>query len=353
MCKENNEFKVSLKYKSGYKLIGRKQNVLINTLIGCNKIEELGTLEEKISTLKRMKDKTDIVTDVSTIKIDSIPLWKRICTETDFIASTVPIYFLENKKEICNNELVEIIHEQLQDGVGIITIHPTATRELIKLSEKRITPCTSRGGNIIINSIKKTGKNNYMEILPDIIKLCRKYNSVISIGTTFRSANIIDSFDEVQKKEIELQIKLADVINNNNVGVIIESPGHATPKKIKEICKLLRKRSYPIMPLGPIPTDLAIGNDHIAAAIGVTLMGLEGCVQIISAVTREEHTGNIPSMNSMKEAIQAAKIAAHIIDINRNGDYSIDRKIASNRVKSCLGKDNEGCSRCGDLCPLI
>lgn len=352
MCKENNEFKVKLKYRSGYKLIGRKQNVLINTLIGCNNFEELESLEEKICTLQTMENKTDIVTDVSTIKIGNMPLWKRVCTETDFISSTVPIYFLENKKEICNNELLEIIHEQLQGGVGIITIHPTATKELIKLSEKRITSCTSRGGNIIINDLKKTGKNKYMELLPYIIKLCKKYDSVISIGTTFRTANIIDSFDEAQKKEIELQMELADIISDNKVGVIIESPGHATPKKIKKICKLLKKRSYPIMPLGPIPTDIAIGNDHIAA-IGVTLMGLEECVQIISAVTREEHTGNIPSIDSMKEAIEAARIAAHIIDININDDYSLDRIIARNRVKSCIGADNEGCSRCGELCPLL
>lgn len=45
------------------------------------------------------------------------------------------------------------------------------------------------------------------------------------------------------------------------------------------------------MPLGPIPTDIAIGMDHIAAAIGATIMGIEGCANIISTVTREEHTG--------------------------------------------------------------
>lgn len=353
MYKENNGDSIKLKYRSGFKLIGKNENVLINTLIGCNKIDEIDDVKSKLQELIDMKNKTDIVTDVSTIKFEQIPLWKMVCKETDFIAGTVPIYFLQNKKNISYNELLEIIHEQLEEGVGIITIHPTATKELIYLSQNRIVPCTSRGGQIIINNLIETGKNIYLEVLPQIINMCKRYNSTISIGTTFRSANIIDSFDLVQRREIELQIQLADYINKNGVGVIIEAPGHATPKKIKSICNMLNNRKYPIMPLGPIPTDTAIGNDHIAASIGVTLMGLENCVQIISVVTREEHTGRIPSLESMREAVEAAKISAHIIDINRSDDYSMDRVIAYNRRKSCVGDNSKGCSRCESLCPLV
>ena len=107
------------------------------------------------------------------------------------------------------------------------------------------------------------------------------------------------------------------------------------------------------MPLGPIVTDTGIGMDHITAAIGVTLMGLDGNVQIISAVTREEHTGNIPSVESTKEAVLTARLAAHVIDMDQLHDYSSDYKYAIARKKSCIaGQSASGCSRCGDYCPL-
>ena len=81
----------------------------------------------------------------------------------------------------------------MQSGVRIITIHITPEIEIINLAQKRIVPITSRGGGIVVN----------VRAIDEIISLCIKYNSVISIGTTFRPANIIDSLDEAQILEIE------------------------------------------------------------------------------------------------------------------------------------------------------
>jgi superfamily II DNA or RNA helicase len=50
---------------------------------------------------------------------------------------------------------------------------------------------------------------------------------------------------------------------------------------IRALAKRMRKTGCPIMPLGPLPTDVAIGQDHISAAIGATLMGLEGAAHIL------------------------------------------------------------------------
>lgn len=55
--------------------------------------------------------------------------------------------------------------------------------------------------------------------------------------------------------------------------------------------------------------------DHITAAIGVTLMGLGRKCADHFRVTREEHTGNIPSVESTKEAVLTARLAAHVIDM--------------------------------------
>ena len=199
-------------------------------------------------------------------------------------------------------------------------------------------------------------ENVYIKILPQIISHARKHSVALSIGATFRSGNIFDCNDEAQRMEIELQIMLAKSISQQGVGVIIESPGHAKPRDIVEISLILRKAGFPVMPLGPIPTDIAVGMDHISSAIGATIMGLEGCANIIAAVTREEHTGGRPTIESIIESIQVSRIAAHIIDIHNINDVNNDMLVAQTRANSntcVLGKNTKYCDRCQELCPLM
>ena len=337
-------------------ILGKKQKVLINQLAGINHDLDYAQTIEKIDMWDNDPQAPDIITDVSlTAPGCGYPIWEYALQKRDFIVGTVPIYFVKTKENIHPQELLTVIEEQLSKGVKIITIHPTPTMELIDLSQKRITPITSRGGGIVIRDllINHRKENIYLKCLDSIVKLCQKYHAVLSIGTTFRSANVIDSIDAVQKAEIQMQITLAESLRNKEVPVILEMPGHASPEKIRELNQILKDCPFPIMPLGPIVTDTGIGMDHITAAIGVTLMGLDGNVQIISAVTREEHTGNIPSVESTKEAVLTARLAAHVIDMNQLHDYSSDYKYAIARKKSCIaGQSASGCSRCGDYCPL-
>ncbi|WP_413774556.1 phosphomethylpyrimidine synthase ThiC [Janthinobacterium sp. GMG2] len=112
--------------------------------------------------------------------------------------------------------------------------------------------------------------------------------------------------------------------------------GHARPKDIKRLAVLLRASGTPIMPLGPIPTDTAIGQYHISSAIGAVLLGLEGCAHILAAVTREEHTGGIPSVESTIEAIAAARVAARVIDLDQLDDDESDQSIVNARSNGSL-----------------
>lgn len=257
------------------------------------------------------------------------------------------------------DELLEIIIEQMENGVGLITIHPTSNSEIFNESRKRLVPVTSRGGGIVLKDLiakEFKDENVYIKILPQIIANARKHGVVLSIGATFRSGNIFDSNDNAQRMEIKLQISLAKMIAEYNVDVIIESPGHARPRDIREISLILRRAGFPVMPLGPIPTDAAVGMDHISSAIGSTLMGLEGCAHILATVTREEHTGGRPTIESTLESIKATRIAAHVIDIHNNDDTKIDMEIAQSRAKNntCVfGRDKKYCDRCKELCPLM
>lgn len=351
---------IKLKNNCGFIEVGKNKKTLVNCLLGANNINSYKEELVKIEKIKKLSMKPDIISDLS-IKRRSLTdsLWYRITKETSFVSATLPIYGVSKKdNKIDEKELLDIIIEQMENGVGMITIHPTANKKIWDLSKDRMVPITSRGGGMVIKDLiakNFTEENIYLKLLPDIIKHAKKNNVVLSIGATFRSANIFDSNDNAQLSEIKNQIKIAEEIYKNGVGVVLESPGHARPRDIKNISSILKQTGFPIMPLGPIPTEISIGMDHISAAIGAAIMGLEGCTNIISAVTREEHTGGIPSIESMIEAIITAKIVAHIIDIHRIDDVNEDLDIAKIRAEShtCIfGKKTKYCDRCNELCPL-
>lgn len=358
--KESGRHIVRLKKDTEFLEVGSGRRTLINSLIGFNNLSEYEYELQKVLQISCMKESPDIISDLSTKRMQrNKTLWYKVTKETSFVSGTVPIYLAKNKNGIIDeNELLEIIVEHMEYGVGLITIHPTANINMFEEAKKRIVPITSRGGGIVVRDLiarEFKGENVYLKILPKIISYAKKHKVVLSIGTTFRSANIFDSNDKAQRMEIETQISLAKLISRHGVGVIIESPGHAKPKDIKKISSVLKATGFPVMPLGPIPTDIAVGMDHVSSAIGAVIMGLEGCANILATVTREEHTGGRPTIESTIESIRAVKLAAHIIDIHNLDNTVIDMEITQFRAKAntCVyGKNTEYCERCKELCPL-
>ena len=120
------------------------------------------------------------------------------------------------------------------------------------------------------------------------------------------------------------------------------------------------------MPLGPLPTDAAIGFDHIANAIGATFMASIGNVGLINSLTRREHLGGIPSSDEIIEGVKAAKVAAHCVNIMRHPvmariDEAVSDARAGRQTCVCSGglfdecDDSDvktGCARCSFECPL-
>ncbi len=203
--------------------------------------------------------------------------------------------------------------------------------------------------------IKQSTKNIYEQNIDEIIEMAKTYDVILSIGSSFRSANLKDALDQTYIMELEKQIKIADYCKSSGVNVIIETPGHASPQDIFSVCNRLNTCCpYPIMPLGPMPTDCAFEQDDVAASIGAALMGTSGCADILSVVTREEHTGGIPSIESTLSAIEKYAVVKHIIDIYKLNDTREDDCIAVNRSKnhSCILGIKEKCFRCRVLCPL-
>lgn len=330
----------------------------VNALIGASSISGIPLQQREIDALENATQKPDIVSDLSIIKSRDMPLWRQIIGRTNFVAGTLPIYTVRRSSaRVDARELLEIAIEQMEGGVGLLTIHPTPTHELIQAASNRLIPITSRGGALVVRDLaaRADSANVYMQILPELITCAKSTGTVISLGASFRSATLFDSCDLAQRLEIERQLELASEISAAGVGVIIEGPGHARPSDISIFASLLRPSGLPIMPLGPIPTDSAIGLDHVSSAIGATLLGLAGCAHVLAAVTREEHTGGVPSLQSTLEAVEAARVAARIIDLEIQNDDAQERLIATERSesRSCVvGKESRGCSRCASVCPL-
>jgi phosphomethylpyrimidine synthase len=137
---------------------------------------------------------------------------------------------------------------------------------------------------------------------------------------------------------------------------------------------ILQKRlcnDAPFYILGPLPTDIAPGYDHITCAIGGAIACAAGA-DFLCYVTPAEHLC-LPDEQDVHEGVIAAKIAAHIADIAKGipgaiekdrqmGIYrkqldwegmfslALDPKIA--REKFQKNRDVNSCSMCGKLCAV-
>lgn len=341
----------------GVVAVGGIEPVRVMALIGSTSGRDEADEQEKVDRLTAMEDAPDIIADLSLRSVRT-PLWRRI-VDAGMPTATLPIYTVRHGGALIDrSELLDRAFEHLAGGVGMITIHPTATRAIVETAlARRHVPWTSRGGGIVIRDMlarQDTG-NAYLDILPDLVPAVVRAGATISIGATFRSATVLDADDRAQRMELDRQAEIARELAAAGCSVIIEGPGHAAPRSISRLARRMRRAGCPVMPLGPIPTDLAVGQDHVSAAIGATLLGIRGAAHVIAAVTREEHTGGVPGIESTVEAVRSSRVAARVIDLDRRGPTAKDWRIVEQRStnRTCVaGRQVPACSRCGDACPL-
>lgn len=350
-------------------LVGPKMLLKVNTNIGVSDITNLEIELNKLKHLAGLKYAPDTMMDHTYVPVKR-PLWRYMVEEFNGPVGTLPHYStFDINHGIDREELLETIEEMAQGGVSFMTLHPTATVSMLEIAKKcRIIPTTSRGGAVGLKDaiLNKRSENIFVDNFSDILKLFKKYNITLSVGTTFRPACIKEALDIVHLEEIKEQKRYIDTAKANGINVMMEGIGHISLDKISDYCKLINIYNTPLMPLGPMPTDATIGFDHVSSAIGAAVTALNGNVGIINSVTREEHTGNVPTNVSIEEGLKTARAVAHIINIARFPQYrEIDNAIAENRANnmSCVIKggifaddtvrtDGAGCSRCRYECPL-
>ena len=89
-----------------------------------------------------------------------------------------------------------------------------------------------------------------------------------------------------------------------------------------------------------MPTDIAVGYDHIAGCAGGSLASAAGA-DYLCYITPAEHLG-LPNPDAVKEGLIAFRIAAHIGDTVKYGKDAQDKKMAQMRA----ALDREGQIRC-------
>lgn len=338
--------------------IGDCSPIRINCNVGCNNIADIESEISKLKFVQSCNELPDMMMDLSLIET-SEPLYYFIKNELGLPFGVVLSYQKFTRSKGFQWEKVRDAFLRLcDDNVSFVTIHFTADLDLFyRARQIRKIPITSRGGGMVIydSKINNRTQNIFRVHIDEIADIALKYDVVISLGTTFRPGTILDACDSIHIEETLRQLSICKLLQSKGVKVMVENVGHITLDKISTHSELLKEFNAPIMPLGPLPTDTAINEDHIANAIGASFAAYLGCAHIINCVTRYEHSESAITQEATIEAIRAAKVAAHIADLSRNiNEVNLCDTITTNkRVKmhSCF-VDNNNCSRCSTVCPL-
>ena len=274
---------------------------------------------------------------------------------------------------------IEVVERHLRDGVDFMTIHAAITRDLglRVLKSRRLMPIVSRGGSMIAVWMAETGEENpYYSQWDYVLELFSEYDAAISLGDALRPGCTADAHDEFQLAELVVNARLARSAVERGVQVMIEGPGHMTLDKIVADIKVMKSLSggVPYYVLGPLVTDVAMGYDHIASAIGAATASAAGA-DLICYLTPAEHLG-LPTLEQVKEGLIAARIAAHAGDLVKLGEraamldvlvsvarakldwsaqikYALDPERAQSIREQFGGVALKSCTMCGQYCVFL
>ncbi len=364
--------------------IGRGLRIKVNANIGTSK-DRISYDEELAKLDVLVKYGADAVMDLSTggaIQDLRGALMKRSTVPV----GTVPIYeaavrTVEAHGHIAKmtaDDLFRVIDGHAKDGVDFVTVHCGVTRKAIERlkDDKRVLDVVSRGGAFLMEwMIYNDRENPLFEEYDRLIEIAKRYDLTLSLGDGFRPGCLADATDRSQLEELITLGELRDRALAAGVQTIIEGPGHVPLNQVelniriqKEICK-----GAPFYVLGPLVTDIAMGYDHIAAAIGGAIAGAAGA-DFLCYVTPAEHI-RLPDIDDVREGVIASRIAAHAADIARGLPHAIEKDRMMARCRKAL--DWEGqmalsldpdrvrewrsqvppslqdvCSMCGEFCAI-
>lgn len=308
--------------------IGREAKTKINANIGNSSLSSDICAElEKLQIC--LKYGADTVMDLSTGgDLDAIR--SAIIANSTVPIGTVPMYqIIHDIKEVENltaDDILKTLEKQARQGVSYFTIHAGFLLKFMPLVAKRKMGIVSRGGSLTASWMMHHHKENpFYEAFDDILEICAAHDVVLSLGDGLRPGCLYDATDEAQLSELRILGELTLRAWEKNVQVMIEGPGHIPLNQIEYNMKIERELCHgaPFYVLGPLPTDIGAGYDHITSAIGGTMAAFYGA-SMLCYVTPKEHLG-LPNANDVREGIVAHKIAAHAADVALGKARAIER----------------------------
>ena len=308
--------------------IGKEAKTKINANIGNSSLSsDIDAELEKLQIC--LKYGADTVMDLSTGgDLDAIR--SAIIANSSVPIGTVPMYqIIHDIKEVENlttDDILKTLEKQARQGVSYFTIHAGFLLKFMPLVAKRKMGIVSRGGSLTASWMMHHHKENpFYEAFDDILEICATHDVALSLGDGLRPGCLYDATDEAQLSELRVLGELTLRAWEKNVQVMIEGPGHIPLNQIEYNMKIERELCHgaPFYVLGPLPTDIGAGYDHITSAIGGTMAAFYGA-SMLCYVTPKEHLG-LPNANDVREGIVAHKIAAHAADVALGKAGAIER----------------------------
>lgn len=278
--------------------------------------------------------------------------------------------------DMTEDDIFDVIEKHAKDGVDFMTLHVGLTQESLQtlLRQKRLTGIVSRGGSFLAAWMIHNKKENPLyQDFDYLLEIAREYDVTLSLGDALRPGSIYDSTDKPQIHELRILGELVERAWEKGVQCMVEGPGHIPLNEIeanvileKKICK-----GAPFYVLGPLVTDIALGYDHITAAIGGAIAAYAGA-DFLCYVTPSEHLA-LPTVEDVKLGVIASKIAAHAADIARGIDIEKDYEMSKARAnlnwrrqfELCVDPEKakafrkerqpqrgDVCTMCGEFCAM-
>ena len=317
--------------------IGKSLRTKINANIGNSSLSSCPKQElEKLA--HAIKYGADTVMDLSTgANIQQIRI--QIIKHSPVPIGTVPIYEALARagsiSKLSEDLILDVIHDQAEQGVDYMTLHAGILNEHIDLAKKRCLKIVSRGGSILASWMREMGKQNpFYTAFEKILDICHKADVTISLGDGMRPGCLKDASDEAQFAELDVLGQLVKRCRAAGVQAMVEGPGHIPFNEIAMNMERADKvcEGAPFYILGPVVTDCVPGYDHISSAIGATMGAYHGAA-MLCYVTPKEHLG-LPNADDVRQGVIAYKIAAHAADIALNRPHARDRDDAISEARA-------------------
>ena len=325
--------------------IGHGLSTKINASIGTS-TDLPDVAEEVAKALAAQEAGADTLMELS-VGGDLDLVRREVLAAVDLPVGNVPLYqaFSEAAKrhgdpnKLDPEELFDLIERQCAEGISFMAIHcgiNLFTLERLERQGYRYGGLVSKGGASMVAWMQANKRENPLyEQFDRVAGILKKYDAVLSLGNGFRAGSIADSSDRVMVQELLINCELAELGREMGCQMMVEGPGHVPLDEIEANIILQKRMSggAPYYMLGPLPTDLGAGYDHVVAAIGAAQSARYGA-DLICYITPAEHLA-LPNLADVVEGVKVARLAAHIGDLAKYPERR-DRDVAMSKARRDL-----------------